>query len=453
MHGDATTVENAAGLLDEFIIRSAYVMSMDPAIGDVVSGDVHVRGDTIVAVAAHLQSEGLRTIDGNGMILMPGLIDAHTHFWTSQMRGHFACSPEQIYFSTRNRLANGYRPQDMYEGVLLGATEAIYSGVTTAYDFCHNNRGRDFADANIRALKASGIRACFQFGASTLSKPTEAVDLDHLDSLAARWSEIAGHAPLTLGLAWRGPLGIVTITADQPKPDWDVARSELELARHHGLPVSIHVSGVTAERQFAALVEQQVLGPDIQIVHMTDARPDQLAEVKRSGASVVLTPLTELRVGYGITQVGDYLDAGVRLGIGIDSNSLAGNANLFSVMKLFQLVEAGRKKNELAISARTLLKLATIDGARSLGLDGTVGSVTPGKKADLILVNPNAWNMGLFCDDPANLIVEAATPENVDTVIVDGRILKSGGRLTYFDRDEVVGAARNSIAGVMQRVA
>ncbi|HWM83517.1 MAG TPA: amidohydrolase family protein [Pseudolabrys sp.] len=453
MLSKVTTAGIAAGSPDEFIIRSAYVMSMDSAIGDIVSGDVHVRGDTVVAVAPNLPSDGLRTIDGSGMILMPGLIDAHTHFWTSQMRGHFACSPDKIYFATRNRLANGYRPQDMYEGTLLGATEAIYSGITTAYDFCHNNRGPDFAEANIRALKDSGIRACFQFGASTLSKPTEPVDLDNLETLAVRWSEIVGGAPLTLGLAWRGPLGIVTIVDDQPKPDWDVARSELDVARRHSLPISIHVSGVTAERQFAALVEQRVLGPDIQIVHMTDARPDQLAEVKQSGASVVLTPLTELRVGYGVTQVGDYLDAGVRLGIGIDSNSLAGTANLFSVMKLFQLIEAGRKKNELAISARTLLSLATIDGARSLGLDGIVGSITPGKKADMILINPVAWNMGLFCADPANLIVEAAAPENVDTVIVNGRILKSGGRLTHFDPEDVIGAARASASGVMQRVA
>jgi cytosine/adenosine deaminase-related metal-dependent hydrolase len=438
---------------NEFIIRSAYVMSMDPAIGDIASGDVHVRGDTIVAVAPHLASGGLRTIDGSGMILMPGLIDAHTHFWTSQMRGHFACSPEQIYFTARNHLANRYRPKDVYEGVRLGAAEAIYSGITTAYDFFHNNRGPEFAEANIRALKEVGIRACFQFGASTLSRPTDAVDLDHLASLAESWGDIVGDAPLTLGLAWRGPLGIVTITADQPKPDWDVARSELDVARRHGLPISIHVSGVTAERQFAALVEQQVLGPDIQIVHMTDARPDQLAEVKRSGASVVLTPLTELRVGYGVTRIGDFLDAGVRLGIGIDSNSLAGNANLFSVMKLFQLIEAGSRKDELAISARTLLALATIEGARSLGLDETVGSITPGKKADLILVNPNAWNMGLFCDDPAHLVVEAASPENIDTVIVNGRVLKSAGRLTRLDCGEVIEAAKASIAGVMQRVA
>jgi 5-methylthioadenosine/S-adenosylhomocysteine deaminase len=110
---------------DEFVVRSAYVLTMDSTIGDLPSGDVHVRGDKIAAVAPHIDAPNVRTIDGTtGMILMPGLIDAHTHFWTSQMRGHFACSADQIYFKTRNRLADGYRAEDIYEGA-TGSDGAI----------------------------------------------------------------------------------------------------------------------------------------------------------------------------------------------------------------------------------------------------------------------------------------------------------------------------------------
>jgi 5-methylthioadenosine/S-adenosylhomocysteine deaminase len=441
-----------ADIPDEYIIRSAYVMTMDQSLGDFSSGDVHVRGDKIAAVASSIDASGVRSIDGSGMILMPGLVDAHTHFWSSQMRGMFACSPENIYFKTRNRLANGYRPEDMYHGTRFGAAEAVHSGITTSFDFCHNVRDPDYAEFSIRALAESGIRACFQYGASTTSLPTETVALEHLDHLAVRWKDHVGNAPLTLGLAWRGPLGIVTIASDQPPPNWTSAKSELDLARRHHLPISIHVSGVTAKSQFAALVKHDVLREDIQIVHMTDPTADQLDEVARSGASVVLTPLTELRVGYGITQIGDFLDSGVRLGIGIDSNCLAGSANLFSVLKLFQLIEAGRKKDELAIAPRRLIALVTIEGAKSLGLEAEIGSITPGKKADLILVNTCAWNMGMFAEDPAHLIVEAAGPENVDTVIVDGKILKSGGHLTRLDRVEVVGAAQASIQRIVSRI-
>jgi len=452
----STTATATATGAPDIVIRDAYVMTMDAAIGDLPRGDVHVRGEAIVAVEPRIDAaawpSGARIIDGSGMILMPGLIDAHTHLWSSQMRGHFACTPERTYFRTRNRLADGYTAQDMYAGTRLGAAEALHSGITTVIDFCHNNRNRDFAEQSIRALTETGIRACFQYGASTISQPTDAIDLDHLAWLAGNWRAVVGDAPVSLGLGWRGPLGIVTITERQPRPDWSVARRELEVARAHGLPVAIHVSGVTAQRQFAALLAAGVLGPDIQLIHMTAPSPRELAAVAESGAAVALTPLTELRVGYGVTRLGDFLEAGVRLGLGIDSNSLAGSANLFAVMKLFQLIEAGCKQDELAIDARRLIALATIEGARSLGLDGLIGSITPGKKADLILLDAGAWNMGLFADDPAHLIVEAAGPANVDTVIVNGRVLKAGGRLTGLDRAEVMAAARASIAAILERV-
>jgi 5-methylthioadenosine/S-adenosylhomocysteine deaminase len=447
-------VEITADSPSEFIIRSANIMTMDSTIGDIRCGDVHVRGSDIVAVGENINVSGVKEIDAAGKILMPGLIDAHTHLWSSQMRGHFACHADKIYFKTRNRLANGYSAQDMYDGTKFGAAEAIYSGITTVYDFCHNVRNPDFAMRSIEALKETGIRACFQYGASTAAQPTEAIDLGHLSDLARHWSQVAGRAPLTLGLAWRGPLGITTITKDQGGAplNWRVAESELTLARQQGLPVTIHVSGHAAARQFHALVEYDALGPDIHIAHMTDLVGNELREVGLRGASVVLTPVTELRVGYGMTHIGEFLDAGIKLGIGVDSNALAGNANMFAVLKLFQLIEAGRKKDELAISARKLLELATIDGARALGLEKIVGSITPGKKADLILINPDALNMGLFVDDPAHLIVEAASPENVDTVIVDGNILKSGGKLTRLDAADVIAAAKTSNANIVRRI-
>lgn len=436
----------------EFVIRGAYVMTMDPALGDIVAGDVHVRDGAIVAVGKTLQTGAAQVIDGRGMILMPGLVDTHTHLWTTQMRGRFGDTKDNIYFKTRNVLANGYRAEDMYRGTRLGAAESIHSGITTVLDFCHNVRNREFAELSIRALTETGLRARFLYGASTISKPTETIDLAHFESLAKSWKSQVGDAPVTLGLAWRGPLGIVTITSDQPKPEVGVAKEEIEAARRLGLPISVHVSGVTAKAQFEALSKGNYLGKDVQLVHLSNATADQLRAVKEADASVSLTPITELRVGYGITQLGDYLDSNIRVGMGIDSNSLAGASNMFTVLKLFQSIEAGRKKDELALSARRLLELATIEGARSLGMDDIIGSIKPGKRADLILVTTQAWNMGMFADDPAHLLVEAASPDNVDTVIVDGRILKRGSKLTALNPETVIGEAKMSISDIVQRV-
>ena len=143
----------------------------------------------------------------------------------------------------------------------------------------------------------------------------------------------------------------------------------------------------------------------------------------------------------------------MRVGLGIDSSALAGNASLFQVMKLFQLIECGRLRQETAISARRLLELATLEGARSIGMDGTIGSLEPGKRADLIMLSTDTLNMGSFVSDPAHLLVEAAQPVNVDTVIIDGRVLKYAGRMVAVDQERVIRSAADSIKDVLARTA
>lgn len=452
-----TSQESPAGAAklptrDDFVIRGAYVITMDRGIGDLKSGDVHVRAGQIVAVGPSLNAPGASVIDGRDMVVLPGFVDTHTHFWTTQMRGRFGDTADTIYFKIRNILANGYTAADMFHGSRLGALEAVHAGITTALDFCHNLRGRDFALEALRGIGETGLRTRFLYGASTTTPAAQAVDLAVLEDLNHNWRSIAGDAPLTLGLGWRGPLGIVTPAPGVPiSPALSAAKEEFDTARRLGLPISVHVSGVTAKAQFEALTAGSFLGKDVQLIHMSNATAAQIKTAVDADASISLTPITELRVGYGITQLADYTESGGRVGIGVDSNSLAGTADMFTVMKLFQSIEAGRKKSEIATPARRLLELATIDGARSVGMDGLIGSLTPGKRADLIMVDTRAVNLGMFADDPVHLLVEAARPDNVDTVVVDGRILKRNGELTVLDGKRVVAEARQSINDIAAR--
>jgi cytosine/adenosine deaminase-related metal-dependent hydrolase len=369
------------------------------------------------------------------------------------MRGRFGDSTDTTYFRTRNRLARGFSADDMYHGSRLGAAECVFSGITTAVDFCHNAAGEEFVAACLAGLGETGLRTRFLFGATPPMRPEEPMDLGLLQRLAGNWRALAGEAPLTLGLGWRGPLGLTGIEPGRTAgPAPAIARQEIEAARALGLPVAVHVSGTTAAAQFEGLVQGEFLGPDLQLVHLSNATPEQLRRAAACDAAVSLTPYTELRVGYGITQLGDYLDSGVRVGLGIDSTSLAGSADLFGVMKLCQLLEAGRKHDELAVPARRLLELATLDGARSLGLDAEVGSLTPGKRADVIMVDTRSLNLAMLVDDPVHALVEAARPNDVDTVIVDGRLLKRRGALIAVDSAAVVAGARDSMRRVDQRL-
>ena len=436
----------------DFVIRGAYVMTMDDQLGDIKRGDVHFSNGKIIAVGEGLNAGSAKIIPGKGMVLMPGLIDSHTHLWTTQMRGNFGDTPEKIYFRTRNTLGDGFQARDMYYGTRMGAAEAVYSGITMVMDFNHNARGEEFVRESLKGIAETGLRARFLYGATTIMKPTESIDLALMQKMATSWSAFVGDAPITLGLAWRGPLGIMTpLPGEMPSPSLSIAREEIDTARRLGLPISTHVSGNQAQRQFQSLIDGKFLGKDLQLIHMSNLPPEQIKIAADAGSSIALTPITELRVGYGLTNLSDFINSGAKVGIGIDSNSLAGTSDMFSVMKLFQMLEAGRTKNELAITPRKLLRLATIEGAQSLNMGDQIGSITPGKNADMIMINMNAINIGMFAEDPAHLIVEAVRPENIDTVVIDGRILKRNGRLTAINVTRIVNETTQSITEIVNR--
>src|SRR6201746_1349824 len=151
-----------------------------------------------------------------------------------------------------------------------------------------------------------------------------------------------------------------------------------------------------------------------------------------------------MRMGSRDAPLSEMLAKGIPLGISIDTSALTGSSNLFAVLKLARDSENARAESETKMSARKALELGTIGGAQSMGIDDKVGSLKPGKRPDLIAINTNALNMAVVTD-PAHLVLEATGPENVDTVVVDGRILKRGGKLAAVDTAKVIAEARRGL--------
>jgi cytosine/adenosine deaminase-related metal-dependent hydrolase len=200
-----------------------------------------------------------------------------------------------------------------------------------------------------------------------------------------------------------------------------------------------------------ALGKEKLLGPDVQLLHALSATPAELKMVADSGAVISVSPKTEMRIGYGLPHLGDVLDAKITTGISVDNLVLAGSADFFDLLDMARNLEKGRNHDEFRIPARRMLELGTIEGARSLGMDRVTGSLKPGKRADLIMVSTRSINLGVFTD-PAQMVVEAAEPENVDTVVVDGRILKRGGVLTAVSQDEILDAVISALTDLRKRV-
>ncbi len=429
----------------ELVLRNAYVMTMDPELGDIPGGDVHIKDGQIASVGKSILAPGATVIDGQRTIVLPGLVETHWHMWNTLLRSFSGEKPDQGYFPTAAAFGRVMTPEDMYRGTRLAAAEALHSGITTVHDFCHNARGREHAEADIRALRESGLRGRWSYGWPQGLPDTQVSNLSDLEGLHRDWANFSNDGLLSLGFAWRGMFRASRL----PK---EVYRTEFDAARRLGLPISAHIGSAEqdAKGQIEAHAKEDLLGKDVQIIHALSASPAEIQMVAKSGAMVSLSPGTELRIGYGITNVSEFLDAGITVGISIDNTVLAGDANLFGILKMIRNIEDGRSHNEFKMSARRALELGTIEGARSLGLDGRVGSLKPGKRADVIMVATDRLNMGVFTD-PAHMLVESAQAENVDTVIVDGRILKRGGKLTAMPVEQVLADAAGSFEGIRKR--
>jgi cytosine/adenosine deaminase-related metal-dependent hydrolase len=185
------------------------------------------------------------------------------------------------------------------------------------------------------------------------------------------------------------------------------------------------------------------------LVHVTNNSPEDLELLAESKTPVSLSPYTELRTGFGITPVGDFLKAGVPVSLSVDTTILSGNADMPAIMKAIENIENGRKMSEYAITSQRVLEMATIDGARALGIADQVGSLTPGKRADFLLVRTTDLNMIPFTS-PTRMIVQSAQPANIAAVVVDGRFLKQDGKLTTIDVDKLGRDAADTIERARQ---
>jgi len=446
--GCATASRSAerAPAQDEVVIRNAFVMTMDPARGDLADADVHVRDGQIVAVGRALPASGATAIDGRGMIVLPGLIETHWHMWNSLMRSMSADEAKYGYFPTARSLGIAYTAQDMYQGTRLAAAEAIHSGITFVHDWCHNIRSPEYAEQDLRALREAGIRARFSYGQAQGQSNDEPLNAADIERLQKNWRDYSNGGLISLGLAWRGVStgGTGTVSAAAYSRDFNEAR-------RLGIPISVHVNTSKANAgTILRLAKEGFLVRDMQLIHSTLVMPEELRLLAESGASVSVSPYTEMRIGFGLPPTGEFLSARIPLGLSVDTTALSGNADMFAIMKAIQNVENGRANNEFKITARRVLELATIEGARSMGVDKQVGSLVPGKRADLIMLNTREVNLGVFTD-PAHMIVEAAQPANVDTVMVDGRVLKRHGKLTALDTARMMDEAQDALQSLRKR--
>ncbi|MCA1393112.1 amidohydrolase family protein [Bradyrhizobium sp. IC3123] len=420
------------------LIRSATVISMDDAIGDLSTGDVLVEGSRIAEVRPSIDAAAdTAVVDGTGRIVIPGLINAHMHTWQTGLRGFAANWTLLEYFRRMHAgLATMFRPDDIYIATLVGALNQINHGVTTLVDWCHNNPTPDHTDAAVRGLIESGVRAAFFHGSP---KPEPKPGEPH-------FSEVP-HPRREVERLLAGPLadrdGLVTLGLAILGPHYstlDVAMHDFRLAREQKLIASMHQGGGPAKTQggWEKLLEAGLVGPGINIVHGNDLPDDLLDRLVDLGVSFSVTPENEMIQGHGFPITGRLLKRGVRPTIGIDLESvLAGDllsAARVALSMQRALDNAESRKTGGTIPATTTvvlreaLRWITTEGARMLGREHQIGSLTPGKLADLVIINASELNLHPVHDPIATVVMQTSLA-NIESVMIGGAWKKREGRL------------------------
>ena len=429
------------------LLKGGLVLSMDPSIGIRHDCDVAISEGRIVDVGPNLQLAGAVEVDASDMLVIPGLVETHFHMWSCLGRNFIAEGYE--YFPAKWATSAVYEPEDFYNSVLLGLVEAANAGITTVHNWSHNTRTPEHADAELRAHRDGLVRARYAYGHRDFLPVDEALDFKDIDRVTDQWFGAASpfEGTVHLGVNLRGP----------DLSDFDVFEREMDEVRARGLPVAIHtVQGGSTKVRVADLAARDYLGPQFLICHFLAATAEDRALMASTRTPLSFAVHSELRLG----EAGDpraallgMLRAGVNVSLSIDATSLH-PVNLFEAMNVawnMGIPWEGTETESLpALTFHECLAMATINGARALGIDDVTGSLTPGKRADVLLVRKHDLNVAPVVD-PESTVVRSVTPVNVDTVIIDGRVIKQGGRLLHVDAAQVVRNAEESARNILRR--
>ncbi len=428
------------------LIRGAMILSMDPAIGDLPRGDILVQDGVIRAIGASVDAPpGALVIDGTARVAMPGLVNGHIHLAQTMQRGLSTEHSFGGYFQTIVlRHSNRMTPDDVRLADHAGGLEQIATGVTTVMDWSRETASPDHADAALDGLTAAGIRAILAYTSPPIPPGGDAGAINGRMMAHAR-SLLTGRLA-----ASDGPIRLWTCLQGPDFTPLEPALADMRRLADLGVPIAIHTGAAIypnrKQRLLATLDAAGLLNDRLQIVHANMHEDDEYKLAADKGVALCSTPEVEMHMGHGHPALFKAQAAGMRVSVGTDIPSMVGGGILPQLrialaaelhrLNVASLAATRQAPNPPPVTARQMLALATIDGARSLGLDRLTGSLTPGKRADLLLIRTDSAVTAPM-SDPAGLVLLQASLGDIDTVMVEGRIRKHGGVLVDADAPAV----------------
>ncbi|AUH41970.1 amidohydrolase family protein [Streptomyces sp. CMB-StM0423] len=436
-----------------YVIRGGAVMSMDRNVGDFEAADVLVEGKKITAVRPRIEAGGAEVIDARGRIVMPGFVDTHHHQFETALRaflpnglliddgsGSPSADPSYVEY-VLERFAPAYRPQDVYVNSLAAGLSQLDAGVTTVLDVSQIHHSPEHSDAALQALADTGRRAAFGFfegdGRAGARYPEDAYRIKD------EWFS-SGDQLLTMVMGGE---------IHQPGPVYTRA---WRIARELDLPIAAHAVSSAGYRPIIDDLARGTggadgdlgFGPDVMFIHMTGMSEFAWRRARDAGVGISVAFPIEMSMRHGVPPIltmqklgmEPSLSSDVETTMAADPFTLMRSAMTMQRMLVNQMVlEQGDFTPPDAypvpapgtpplLTVRDVLRYATVNGARHLGLDRRTGTLTPGKEADIVLLDATALNVAPL-NNVLGAVVSLMDRTNVETVIVAGRIRKWRGRL------------------------
>jgi 5-methylthioadenosine/S-adenosylhomocysteine deaminase len=421
---DTTAARKNVRPRGRILLKGGTIITMDAKLGDIAKGDVLVEGSKIVEIGRDLKAPGAQIIDASNAILIPGFVDCHRHSWAGQLRriNPNAATLDAYSAATHQSFAKAYRPEDIYAGNLITALGCIDAGITCVIDNSHNSRSAAHSDMAIRALIESGIRGVHAAGGP------QAGDWDHqLPQDLARLQKQFFASP--------DQLVTLRIFAGPVREQWAYARSL-------GLRITMEFQGAAMSKLMDQFAEEKLLGPDVTFNHCGNLAESTWQNMKNAGVTINVCPRSDSQygLGAGFPAYQQALDHGMKPGFSID-NETSYSTDMFMEMRtafhIQRAVATNRKVTGDAnppapVSVRDVLTCATVNGAACAGLADKIGTLAPGKEADIVMIRTDAINL-YPSNNAIGTVVAAADRSNVDTVIIGGVIRKQHGKLVGVD--------------------
>ena len=407
-----------------------------------------IKDDLIAEISDEIDdSNADKIIDAEGKILLPGLINTHTHLSMTLFRGLAddlsldSWLNDHIWPMEAN-LNGDY----CYIGALLGAVELIKSGTTTFSDMYF------YMEDVARAVDDAGIRAVLSYGM---------IDFGDAERREAEIKENMALYDACNGMA-DGRIKVFFGPHSPYTASEELLVKVRELADEHNIGIHIHVSETQKEindsldergiRPFEYLEKIGFLGPDVVAAHCVWLSDEEIEIIKKHGVKVSHNPCSNMKLASGVSPVSKLIENDICVSIGTDGASSNNNLDLIEELKTASLLQKVSTLDPKVLTSDEAIEMATIKGAEALGLDDEIGSIEVGKKADIILIDTNSANMVPDSSSLSSNVIYSANGSNVDTTICNGKILMENKKLTTLDEDEIYAKAKQAIKELKEAI-